>query len=296
MALLKPQHPLGLEIYHATCWKNRYMLPIEEVVEDSFISETEMPGQKTSAEQLQMICCRYYIASQFVQEKQVLEVGCGPGIGLGYLASKGAKRVIGGDCTRENLRRAREHYNGRAELVSLDAQSLPFKDDCFDVVILFEVMYYLPRPDKFLNECHRILKSAGVLILCLANRDLPGFHSSSLSIRYFSAPELFALLSQHHFDAEIFGAFPISRGANWQKLRAAMILLVSKALNLMPKGRSIKEFLNELVLGKTLVLKEEVEDGDMAAENFKLVPLPCNSPDFRHQILYAIARTKNATA
>jgi ubiquinone/menaquinone biosynthesis C-methylase UbiE len=265
-------------------------------MEKTFICETELPGQKTSPEQLQMICCRYYIASQFVKGKRVLEVGCGPGLGLGYLASKGARRIIGGDCTQESLRRAREHYKGRIELVYLDAQSLPFKDDCFDVVILFEVIYYLSRPDEFLSECHRVIRRGGALVLCLANKDLPGFRSSSLSIKYLSVPELSALLSKHNYDAKIFGAFPLRRGTTCQKIRAATILLVSKALNLTPQGRSIKKVLNELVLGRTIVLRKEIGERDMVAENFKLVPLPAKFPDFRHQILYAIAHAKNDAA
>lgn len=255
----------------------------------NLISETEMPGSKVNREQLQMICCRYYTASRFVEGKTVLEVGCGPGLGLGYLASKGAERVIGGDCTEASLRCAQKHYEGRAELLLLDAHKMPFKESCFDVVLLFEVVYYLSQPDKFLDECRSILKEGGELLLCLPNKDLPGFRRSPLSIGYFGVPELFALLSRHHFDVELFGAFPVN-GVTRHTLQAAITLMVGKALNLMPKGREVKELLNKLILGKTLVLKEEIEDGMM--ENFQLVPLPCHSPSFRYKVLYAIAHAR----
>ena len=72
-----------------------------------------------------------------------------------------------------------------------------------------------------------------------------------------------------------------------------MILLTSKTLNLIPKGKIIKEFLNKVIIGKTLVFKEEIEEGDIIVEDLQLVPLPHDLPDFEHQILYAIAHSKN---
>ena len=68
------------------------------------------------------------------------------------------------------------------------------------------------------------------------------------------------MLSRYNFSTEIFGAFPVPRGAKWQKLRATTILLVSKTLNLIPKGKIIKDFLNKVVIGKTLIFKEEIEE------------------------------------
>lgn len=258
---------------------------------DSF--EAESPGQTATAEQLQMICLRYYTATQFVQGKTVLEIGCGPGIGLGYLAKKGARRVVGGDYSEANIRLAQKHYKGRMNLAILDAQNLPFKDNCLDTVVLFEVIYYLPYPDKFLNECQRILKNNGTLIICLANKDLPGFRRSTLSTRYFSVPELSALLSQNNFKTEILGAFPVRSGSIIQKLRAGLMLMVSNSLNYVPGGKKVKSILNKIVLGKTIVIKEEVADEDMVVDNLKLTPIPSNIPNFGHKILYAIAHPQH---
>lgn len=253
----------------------------------NLISETAYPGRSVNREQLERIYCRYHTASKFVHGRQVLEVGCGAGIGLGYLARR-AKRVVGGDRTEDLLSYAREHYRGKIELLLLDAHTLPFKDGCFDAVIAMEVMQYLPQPDTFLNECHRILKKGGDLVLCLPNKDVPGFHKSPLSIRFFSAPELFALLNQN-FDAKIFGAFPISGSASWQRLRIGTTVMAGKALDLVPKGKKVKKFINRFFLRKTL-LKEEIEDG--MVEDFRLVPLDCDSPDSRHNVLYAIAHAR----
>lgn len=258
----------------------------------NFVSETEMPGIMVSEEQLQMICFRYYFASRFVQGKQVLEVGCGPGLGLGYLARR-ARRVIGGDCTEASLRRAQEHYQGKVGLLSLDAHSLPFKDSCFNVVLLFEAIYYLSQPSKFLDECHRVLKNKGILVCCLPNKDVPGFRESPLSNRYYSIPELFTLLGQHHFDAKFFGAFPTPIGLNrmaWQRFLQAMANMVAKALDLVPRGKRVKEFLRKFIFHPT-VLNNEIDDE--MVENIQLEPLHCGSPDFRHRILYVIANARS---
>ena len=253
--------------------------------------EAGIPGEKYTWETWQMICCRYYIAAQFVAGKQVLEVGCGTGRGLGYLAAR-AKRVVGGDYAEDNLRYAREHYKERAEILVLDAQKLPFKDNSFDVAVAMEVIYYLTCLDDFFKECHRVLRKGGILCFCLSNKDVPGFHASPLSHRYYSVPELFNLLNQHNFDAELFGAFPVLRGPTWEHIRATAIVTAGKVLDKMPKGRKVREFLSKIILGRTVVGKPELDDSDMIAENYQQVPVPSDSPDFRHRILYAIAHAR----
>lgn len=253
--------------------------------------EAGMPGDKHTWEAWQMICCRYYTAARFVSGKQVLEVGCGTGRGLGYLSAR-AQRVVGGDYGDDNLRYAREHYKEKAELLVLDAHQLPFKDNSFDVIVALEVIYYLTRLDGFFEECHRTLRRRGILCLCLPNKDVPGFHASPLSHRYYSVPELFTLLNRHHFDTRLLGAFPISRGPAWERVRAAAILNVGRTLDMMPKGREVREFLSKIILGRTIVARLELDDSDMIAENFKLTPIPCDSPDYRHRILYAVAHAR----
>ena len=253
--------------------------------------EAAIPGVKVNSEQLQMIWCRYYTASQYVQGKQVLEIGCGTGLGLGYLG-KTAKNVIGGDYSEDNLRCAHRHYGERIELLLLDAQKLPFKDNSFDVVVAMEVIYYLTHLDDFFEECHRVLRKGGILCLCLPNQDIPGFHASPLSHKYYSAPDLLGLLSQHNFDTEIFGAFPISRSPAWERVRAAAIVTAGKFLGIIPKGKEVKEYLNQIILAKTIVVKPELEGSDMIAENLKLTSILCDYPDYRHRILYAITHAR----
>src|SRR5262249_6372523 len=102
-----------------------------------------------------MLNTRYKFASDFCRGGRVLEIGCGAGQGLGYLA-RSASSVIGGDYTEALLRNAQSHYGGRIPLVALDAHELPFVDLSFDTVILYEAIYYLNSPAQFLEECRRV--------------------------------------------------------------------------------------------------------------------------------------------
>ena len=245
--------------------------------------EAELPGMRVTKEQLQIICCRYYFASQFVAGKQVLELGCGPGLGLGYL-SQSATRVIGGDYDEDNLRLAQRHYEDRVELALLDAHNLPFKDNCFDVVVVMATIIYL-QLDSFFNECYRVLKKGGMLVFCIPNKDQPGFQRSPLSKNYFSVPELSELLSPH-FDAKFFGAFPIHKESQSTKSRYAIVAKAGKALTLIFRGEKIKELLSRFFLD-TSVLKEEIEDG--MAEDIQPEPVSGDTPTTQYRVLYAVA-------
>ena len=248
--------------------------------------EAEIPGTKVTKEQLQIICSRYYFTSQFVAGKQVLEVGCGPGLGLGYL-SRGAERVIGGDYAENNLRRAQQHYRGRVELVRLDAHNLPFPDNYFDVVVTMATVIYL-KLDSFFKESYRVLKKEGSLVFCIPNKDQPDFQGSPLSKNYFSIPELLLLMDEH-FDARFFGAFPVSKALQVTKRRDTIVAKVGEVLTLMPKGERIKEFLSRSLFG-TSVLTEEIEDG--MTEYIQPEPIYASSLGSQYRVIYTVANTR----
>ena len=81
----------------------------------------------------------------------MLEAACGSGAGLGYLAGI-ANSISAGDYSEEILERVRAHYGERIALRRFDAQDMPFGDDTFDVVILFEALYFIPSPERFVAE------------------------------------------------------------------------------------------------------------------------------------------------
>lgn len=255
-----------------------------------YVTVTELPGSKASLEQFARMCTRYYFASTFSEGKDLLEVACGAGQGLGYLA-RGARRVTGGDIDEHILNIAQEHYKERnnIHLYRFDAHKLPFKDTSFDVVILYEAIYYLAHPEKFLAECRRVLKKRGILLICTANKDCPGFSKSPFSFKYFSSPELFALLEQHHFDVELFGDCPVGTGSIKQKL-ISNIRRIAVALGLIPKTMEGKEVFKRIFFGELLVIPGEIEDG--MVEYRPPVPLSSSSLSSQYRVLFAVAHAR----
>lgn len=252
----------------------------------SYSAVTEAPGSRVTPTQLSMLHTRYVTAYKYCHDKDVLEVGCGPGLGLGYLANC-ARTVIGGDYTISLVQAAQNHYGGRVGLLCLDAQVLPFRDHCFDVIILYEAIYYLPQPDLFLKECLRLLRNDGLLLLCCANQDCPEFVGSRFGVQYFSVPDLSDMLEKHGFDVELYGAFPLGQMSLKGKLISG-IRRVASAASLIPGSLKGRELLKRVFYGKLLVLEKEITGEKTLTE--PLVPIPKDFPDRDYKVLYAVAR------
>jgi len=255
---------------------------------DSYITVTEVPGIRTSREQLCMLYTRYRFAASLCAGQTVLEVACGAGQGLGYLA-RFAQKVVGGDIDENNLRFAIEHYRRREkiELRKVDAHQLPFEARSFDVIILYEAIYYLKNPDRFLSECRRILSDQGIVLIGTVNKEWPDFNPSPFSTRYFSPPELVELLKKHHFRVELYGAFPVTEKTTKGRI-VSILKRAALALHLMPKTMKGKEILKGIFFGKLVPLPPEVED-EMAVYSppVRLAPGALNET---YKVIYAVAQ------
>ncbi len=99
-------------------------------------------------------------------DARVLEVGCG----LGFFTSRVAREyaIVGLDVSRAALSFLRDRW-GLRSLVCADAHRLPFRDDTFDVVVAFDVVEHLTRPEAFLREGARVLRHGGIVILTTPN-------------------------------------------------------------------------------------------------------------------------------
>jgi ubiquinone/menaquinone biosynthesis C-methylase UbiE len=258
-------------------------------MQTDYTAVTETPGIMASKEQIARMYQRYHFALQLCHGKEVLEVACGAGQGLGYIASS-AKRVVGGDIDESNLRFAREHYAGRSniELHLLDAHDLPFPDDSFDVVILYEAIYYLAHPEVFLDECRRIVRSEGTLLICTVNKDWTDFNPSPHSTRYFSARELYQLLSERFTDVQLYGGFQATADSLRDRI-TSLIKRTAAALNLIPKTMKGKEKLKRIFFGRLVPLPAELKEGMAAYE--APVPIPHDCPNYQYKVLYAVAGT-----
>lgn len=221
-----------------------------------FIEVTEISGEMVSSEQVARLCDRYYWAGSYVKNKDVLEVACGTGPGLGYLKEH-AKTLKAGDVSDAILAIARKHYEERVELLSFDACHMPFERDSFDVVVIAEAIYYVLDVDRFLAECRRVLRVGGKLLIITANKDLYDFNPSPYSRQYYGVLELKQSLKRHRFQGAFFGGTPVGKLPLKQRILRP-IKKVATTLNLIPKTMAGKSWLKRLVFGTLVSMPQEI--------------------------------------
>ena len=232
-----------------------------------------------------MLVTRYVVARDHGTDKNVLEVACGSGIGLGMLARR-ARRVVGGDFTLSLLRTARRQYGPRIPLVRLDAQALPFGPSSFDVVLLYEAIYYLRCAEHFLAEAQRVLRHDGVLIVCTVNREWVDFNPSPFSTRYYSASELSSLFEAAGFRCTILGAFPVSRSRGIDAL-VSLTRRTAVALRLIPRTMKGTQILKRLFLGRLTPLPSELLDHPGISQE-PLTPIQEGHRVDRFKVIYVV--------
>jgi phosphatidylethanolamine/phosphatidyl-N-methylethanolamine N-methyltransferase len=99
---------------------------------------------------------------------RVLEVGVGTGISLPLYPRN--VRITGIDVSLEMLEKARARVE-RAKLSNLeallemDAEAMAFPDASFDKVVAMYVVSVVPRPEKLLEELHRVCRPDGDIFI-----------------------------------------------------------------------------------------------------------------------------------
>ena len=92
---------------------------------------------------------------------EILEIGCGAGGMLQPLAEYG--RVTGLDYSADSMRYCRSR--GFDRVVTGLGSELPFPDESFDLVALFDVIEHIPDDRQVLEEVKRVLKPDGVVFI-----------------------------------------------------------------------------------------------------------------------------------
>ena len=111
------------------------------------------------------------------QRSSILEVGCGDGSRIAYLADKFSCKGFGLDLSSKAIENGQKRYPF-VELSCGNASSLPFKTKQFDFVFLGFILYLIKRENylKVLSEADRVLADHG--FLCILDFDVPGFYSN----------------------------------------------------------------------------------------------------------------------
>ncbi|WIV12887.1 class I SAM-dependent methyltransferase [Proteiniborus sp. MB09-C3] len=120
--------------------------------------------------------CREFIINYFtsVQNKIILDAGCGNGEHTHILSQKGAK-VVGCDGSVEMLKLAKLKYPSyRFDHVNL-LNHLPYKNNEFDIVQCNLVLMDIDPIDRDISEFYRVIKNNGTFFFSIVH---PAFYNA----------------------------------------------------------------------------------------------------------------------
>jgi len=128
---------------------------------------------------------------------KILEVGCGTGHVSSFLAKKGYS-VTGCEFYTEAIELSWPGFM----IVQGDANNLPFTDNSFDIVGLFDVIEHFQDDVALLKEAYRVVREGGIIVITVPAReelwswvDEVAFHK-----RRYTKEKIKKIFSELHFN------------------------------------------------------------------------------------------------
>jgi len=154
----------------------------------------------------------YEHALQFVENKTVLEIGCGSGYGNKLLAQK-AEKIYSLDIDKESLEFARIHNaNSKTEYIEVDVvEGVDLESNSCDICVCFQVIEHIDieKIPLFLNEIKRIVKPSGITLFTTPNRKIRLYPFQKPVNKYhkteYTGKGFKKLLSVYFDDVSLFG-------------------------------------------------------------------------------------------
>lgn len=114
---------------------------------------------------------RYGFASQFVEGKRVLDIGCGSGFGSHILSTAGPREVVGLDISPTAIGLARRR-TGNMPYLSFEIGNAydDLASESFEIVICFELLEHLRHPERVIDNVSSALTNHGLLLASTPNR------------------------------------------------------------------------------------------------------------------------------
>ncbi len=167
--------------------------------------EPNLPDERTVLEHIR----RYTLASNWVQNKVVLDLACGEGYGSSMLAAR-AKEVIGIDLCKETIAAATRKYAKNHLTFEVGSMThFPFNGGkTFDVIVCFEALEHIQEHEECFSEIKRHLKPGGLLILSTPNRPVyspPGGNQNPFHFKELDYEELQTLFGRYFRHFQCFG-------------------------------------------------------------------------------------------
>jgi len=148
----------------------------------------------------------YEYVQQFVENRTVIDVGCGTGYRCRIFAEK-SRMVYGIDYDKEAVTYCEKNYVApNIKYIRMDANSLDL-DRQFDIAVAFQVIEHMQNLDKFIEQLKRVVKPNGIIFISTPNvrrpqedKDANPFHFNEMKYTQFQR-----LISDNFSSYEILG-------------------------------------------------------------------------------------------
>jgi len=103
-----------------------------------------------------------YNQNTTLDNRLVLDVGCGTGLleDVDYFDGD----LICIDLSKNMLKEAKHKFGNKLDLLCVDADYLPFREQIFDFVLSFTLLQNMPEPEKTIIEIRRIAKEGAMIV------------------------------------------------------------------------------------------------------------------------------------
>ncbi len=129
-------------------------------MKSSYLSTVYNPEQRPFTDYPEKLCHYLFQNFLFQKEMKLLEIGCGRGEFLKNFKNLGLN-VYGIDIEKAET----NHLdNIEVNIVNLNDQKLPYKDNSFDIIFSKSFVEHLSSHENFFNESYRVLKPGGLLL------------------------------------------------------------------------------------------------------------------------------------
>jgi len=107
----------------------------------------------------------------------ILDIGCGTGTIVFYLANKG-HNIYGIDISKKAIKIANNNLNffklkGEIKFLRKDIQKSNLQDKKFDLILCSEVIEHVENDKKLIQKIYKFLKTNGILIISVPSKNAP---------------------------------------------------------------------------------------------------------------------------
>jgi len=114
----------------------------------------------------------YFLKFNIPKNARILDVGCGYGSLIYNIYKRGYKNTLGIEVNKKKIRKSGKAYPQLSKKIKYySGDIIPFNEESFDAVLMFDVIEHIPKVNKFLKEeVYRVLKKGGIFIFQTPNK------------------------------------------------------------------------------------------------------------------------------